>query len=136
MCTKAHTNKIIMLTKRDLILHYKVYSWGSALNLFPFTFDRFGQMRHENSIWRRIWFIFWELLYISQILFMTLRTIHYIGFTETEHLDWDYVPLMLIQVIGYGTVYSFPYIIFNKGQELNVKVYNEILKIRGKWKTF
>ena len=55
------------------------------------------------------------------------------GFSETdESLDSDFVPMMLILSAGYLTIDLIAYLTFDLDRELNMKIYNEVLKLRGK----
>ena len=127
-----------MLTKRDLRWAYKLLTFYSGLLIIPVKFKPFilgegeGQMRSEkSSIWRRIGFKIVQILTTCHFLFMSFRTLDYINETDVDG-NLDFVPIMLILTVGYVTVEVIAYLIFVSGLELNSKVYNESLKIRGK----
>ena len=54
------------------------------------------------------------------------------GTNADGDLDWDLVPIMLILSTSYVTIEIIGYLIFDFGRELNTKIYNESLKLRGK----
>ena len=79
-----------------------------------------------------------------QSLFISIRTLEYLrygdaGFfgeasddDEELDLDWDFVPIMLNYTLNYLIVDVNVYFIFDAGRELNTKVFNEFIKLRGK----
>ena len=89
-------------------------------------------METESSIWRRVGFKIVQALMTCHTFCMSFRTLKYMSGTGSSgNLDWDLVPLMLIFTTGYITVDEVGYLVFNFGLELNTKVYNESLKLRG-----
>ena len=98
----------------------------------------------EISIWRRIGFKVTQILFTGQAMFISFRTLEYMkygdaGFfgeklddEEDVDLDWDFVPMMLIATLCYLTADVNVYLIFDAGRELNRKVFNEIVRLRGK----
>ena len=92
-----------MLVQKDLKWNYKTFNFQSALGLFPVTFKPVllgGEMEsEESSIWRRIAFKSWQILFASESLFISVRTLDYVTggvfFGGDGELDWDIVPLML-----------------------------------------
>ena len=144
-----------MLTKRDLRWTQKFFSFYSKLMWIPVTFKPVmmmsggggGQMETGRiSIWRRIGFKLTQLLVTCQTLFISLRTLEYViggdagsfgeGSADEDgdelELDWDIVPIILCFTIGYHTGNVLAYSIFDAQRELNTKVFNEFIKLRGK----
>ena len=147
-----------MLTKRDLRLTQAFFSLHSKLMWIPFTFKPVmlggdgGQMENGRiPIRRRIGFKMTQLLVTCQGLFVSYRTLEYMtcgdeGFfgegqgrsddEKGEHLNWDFVPIMLIGTSYYLTLDAVPYLIFDLGRQLNSKIVNEFIKLRGKTNQF
>ena len=86
-----------------------------------------------------------QLWLICQTLFLSVRTLEYVKFGEagffgersTEDdeeldLDWDIVPIMLIFDSYFLTVDVIAYLMFDAARELNTKIFNEFVKLRGK----
>jgi hypothetical protein len=120
-----------MLTRLDLKWNYATFSVLSNLNLIPVIFNGLtGQMENQKSVWKKIQFKLWQLLFLSQTIFMTIRTGRSAFFTGYQSV-WDFTPIMVIFCTGYITTFSMFYTMFDSGRDLNMKVYNEILKIRG-----
>ena len=139
-----------MLTKEDLKWTYKCLSLYSKLGIIPVTFkpagilgEGAGEMRTgEVSIWKRVGFKLTQTLFTSQTLFISFRTLEYVtqgvfledGGQQDTDLDWDLVPMLLIFTDGYLTFDVTTHFIFDFGRQLNAKIYNEILKLRGESK--
>ena len=131
-----------MLTKGDLRWNDKVFSLYSDLMLLPVTFrpdsmwEGAGEMRTEkSSIWRRIAFKFFQIVVNCDTFFMAFRILEcMMGGDERDDadLDWDLLPMMIIFFSGYLTVDVNTYFIFDSGRQLNIKIYNELRKLRGK----
>ena len=134
-----------MLTKEDLKWTQKFLWLYSKLGIIPVTFkpailgEGAGEMRSGTpSIGRRIQFKLTQILFTCLTIFISFRTLDYATdgvFTEDddeeENLDWDLVP-MLIFSVGYLTDNVLNHLVFESGREVNTKVHNEILKLRGK----
>ena len=93
-----------MLTELDLRWNYKTFNFQSALGLFPVKLKPVllgGEMEsEESSVWRRIRFKSWQILFASESLFISVRTLDYVTggrflFGGDGELDWDIVPLMV-----------------------------------------
>ena len=139
-----------MLTKRDLRWTQKLFSVYSKLMLVPVTFKPImlvwggGQIESgEITISRKIGFKIAQILFACQTFFLFYRTLEYVivgdgGFFSEEsdkenvNFDWDFFPVMLIWTAGYVTWGTAPYFIFESVRELNIKVFNETIKLRGK----
>ena len=141
-----------MLTKRDLRWTWLAFWLYSKMLLMPVTFKPVmlggdgGQMESGEISWRRtIGFKMTQILYTCQALFCLFRTLEYMkwgegGFfgtgsndeEEDVDLDWDFVPIMLIFTITYFTFLIPGYLVWNVGAELNTKVFNELIRLRGK----
>ena len=120
-----------MLTRLDLKWNYLAFSLLSKLNLIPVNFNELtGQMENQKSIWKKIQFKLWQLLFLSQTIFMSIRTGQSAFFAGGQS-DWDFTPIMVISCTAYIAAFSTIYTMFDSGRDLNIKVYNEILKIRG-----
>jgi len=120
-----------MLTRLDLKWNYSTFSFLSKINLIPVIFNELtGQMETQKSIWRKIQFKLWQLLFLSQTIFVTIRTGRS-AFFAGDQSDWDFTPIMIILCSVYIGIFSMIYTMFDSGRDLNIKVYNEILKIRG-----
>ena len=135
-----------MLTKRDLRWTQKFFDLYSNLMLIPVTFQPVmlggggGLMESGKiSIWRRIGFKMSQLLFTCQTLFVFIRTFEYVKYGDagffgrgSGHLNWDFVPVMIIGSVAYLVYDVIGHLIFDVGRELNKKVFNEIFKLRGK----
>ena len=93
------------------------------------------------SISRRIGFKMTQLLVYGHALFVLIRTLEYMtcgdaGFfgEGSGDLDADIVALMLIQTLFYVIVDINLYFVWDAHRELNTKVFNEIVRLRGKSK--
>ena len=133
-----------MLTKEDLKWTYKLQSIYSKLMIFPVTFrpnivggEGPGQMDSETPIWKRVGFKIVQILVFAHTFFISFRTLEYMsgngssGLDLDKNLDWDLVPMMLIFTATFVTMNINNYLIFDVGREVNAKVYNETLKLRG-----
>ena len=133
-----------MLTQKDLRWNYKSFSLYSKLNLLPFTFKpnfllgRPQQMECEgSSIWRESVFKLIQVLFTAQTCFISFRTAQNASGDDKEaDLDWDFIPMMLHYMACYLAFDLIAYFVFDVGRELNSKVYNENLKLRGKNRHF
>ena len=133
-------SEIAMLTSEDLSWSYKSFSLSSKLNLFPVTFRPVllgGQMETgQVSTWKKIGFKFYQMIFTCRMIFISFRTLQYMtgfGFSgEETNLNWDFVPILLIFTAAFVTGNFIAYFIFDVGRELNVKLYNELIKLRGK----
>jgi len=143
-----------MLTKKDLKWTNLFLSIYSKLGIIPATFKPdvlgkgAGQMQSGKiSIRKRITFKLAQMLLTGHSVFILFRTLEYatggglVGGKygekeeeEDEVLDWDLVPMMLIFTNSFLTMDVTTHLIFNYARQLNVKVYNEILKLRGTFK--
>ena len=131
-----------MLTQKDLRWNYKSFSLYSKLNLLPFTFKpnfllgRPQQMECEgSSIWRESVFKLIQVLFTAQACFISFRTAQNAsGDDKKADLDWDFVPIMLILSAAHLNINLLAYFTFDGAPELNTKIYNEILKLRGKFR--
>ena len=96
----------------------------------------------EISIGRRVGFKLFQMMFTCQTVFISYRTLDYAtagtmtmetedGTGDDDDLDWDIVPMMLIFTACYLVTDILIHLIFDVGRELNSKVYNEILKLRG-----
>ena len=138
-----------MLTKLDLKWTCKLFSLYTKLGIIPVTFkpltvgEGSGQMRNEvSSIWRRIGFKIIQILIASHISFISFRTLEYTktgrGSSGTNAagnpigLDLDLVPMMVVVLAIFATAEVISYLIFDAAQQLNIQVYNQSLKLRGK----
>ena len=132
-----------MLTKKDLKWVTKSFLIYSKLMRIPVTFgdailgEGAGKMRSEkSSIWRRIGFKIIQTLITFHTFFSLFRTLEYMsgssGLDMKGNLDWDLVPCAVIFSGGYVICDVIGYLTFDSGRELNTKVYNESLKLRGK----
>ena len=125
------------------------FSLYSKLMWIPFTFTPVmlggggGQIESGTiSIWRKIGFKMTQILFACQALFVAFRTLEYMrwgdaGFfgeesKENVNLNWDFVPIMVIFATGFMTYDVNAYFIFDVGRELNRKVFNEFIRLRGK----
>ena len=87
----------------------------------------------EISIRRQIGFKIIQILAFCQTLFVFIRTLEYVKYGDgSGDLDWDIVPVMLIATVVYFIVHFNVYCIFDAGQDLTMKVYNEIIRLHGK----
>ena len=141
------------MTKHDLRWTRWFFSLYSKLMWIPVTFKPVmlggdgGQMETgEISIRRRIGFKMTQLVFTCQTLFMTIRTLEYVtygdaGFFGQEpghdvklklKLDWDLVPAMLVGTSAYLNANVMTYLMFDAQRELNRKVFNEFIRLRGK----
>jgi len=123
-----------MLSRWDLRWVYRSFNLSSALHLFPVMFEPSlipgGKMEcGEISMGKGIGFKFHQLIFTCQMLFISSRTLQYTS-AETE-FDWDFVPIMLIFTGGFWTMNSMAHTMFKSCWGLTVKMYNEILKLRG-----
>ena len=95
------------------------------------------------SVSRRIGFKMTQLLVYGHALFVSIRTLEYMtcgdgGFFEERSdgeglaLNWDIVPMMLIGTLFYVIVDINLYFVLDARRELNTKVFNEIVRLRGK----
>ena len=89
-----------------------------------------------------------QILFTCQTLFISIRTLEYVrwgdaGFFGEEptdvvnvdvDLNWDHVPIMLIWTEAYLVLDASASLIFDAAWELNRKVFNELIKLRGKIK--
>ena len=140
-----------MLTKEDLKWTTKCLSLYSKLGIIPVTFkpatlgEGAGEMRSGKiSTFKIIRFKLIQILFTCHALFMSFRTLDYatggiFGNKDGEEeeakvLDWDLVPMMLLFTDGYITIDVTTHFMLDSARQLNVKVYNEILKFRGKYK--
>ena len=131
--------KAKMLTKEDLKWTQKFLCLYSKLGIIPVTFKPtiLGEGAEEMrigkiSIVRRIQFKLSQILFTCQTLFISFRTLDYATGGEKKELDWDLVPMMLIFSATYLIFDVLNHMIFDSNRELNTKVHNEILKLRGK----
>jgi len=127
-----------MLTQKDLRWNYQSFSFYSKLNLLPVTFKPnflLGgprQMECEgSSIWREIGFKLIQIMFTAQTCFISFRTAQNAS-GEDKEADWDFVPIMLILSASHLNINFLTYFTFDCFSELNTKIYNEILKLRGK----
>ena len=119
-----------MLTRHDLRLTYKIFQVGSALNIFPVTFDPVtGQMKSQESRLRRFIFKIWQTLGFSHISYIILRTVQAGYFSESTYSD--VIPLMITLCTAFSGIFIYTNFIFVTRAQENVKVYNELLRIRG-----
>ena len=72
-----------------------------------------------------------QVLITCHTFFFSFRTLEYTSWKDGNNLDWDLVPIMLMFIIGYAPFQVIAYLIFDSGREINTKVYNESLKLRG-----
>ena len=97
----------------------------------------------EISIWRKIGFKVTQAMVTCQVLFVSLRTLEYVrwgdaGFFGDESkdvnvdLNWDFVPVMLIATESYLIWNTIFFLVFDAGRELNRKIFNEFIRLRGK----
>ena len=132
-----------MLTKKDLRWNYTAFSLYSKLNLIPVKFiPNFllggpRQMDSEaSSLWRKMAFKLIQILYTAHTIFMSFRSVQCAVSERKEEtgaeLNSEFVPIMLILSFGYFTFDLFLHFTFGSGRALNSKIYNEILKLRGK----
>ena len=137
-----------MLTKRDLRWTFGFFTLYSKLMWIPVTFKPVmlggdgAQIESEKiSIWRRIGFKMAQILIACQTLFISIRTLEYVsvgdrGFFGEEsvdvdvNLDWDFVPFIITQ--SFLTANAIANLVFVAGRELNGKVFNEFIRLRGK----
>ena len=79
-------------------------------------------------------------MFMCQTLFISYRTLEYVrcgdtgffGEDENGDLDWDFVPIMLCFTAYYLISDTIAYLLFDVGRELNRKVFNEFINLRGK----
>ena len=122
--------KLRMLTRHDLRWSYKIFQVGSALNIFPVTFDPVtGRMKSQKSGLRRFIFRIWQTVGLSHIFYIVLRTVQTGLSSETKYRD--FTPLMLTLCVIFTGFFLYTDFMFLKRVEENVKVYNELLRIRG-----
>ena len=139
----------IMLTKRDLRWTTKFFSIYSKLMIIPFTFTPVmlggggGQIESGPiSCWRKIGFKMTQILVVCQTVFISVRTLEYMkygdaGFfgeepTEDLDLNWDFVPMLLSTSLYFLALNAIASLVFDVSRELNRKVFNELIRLRGK----
>ena len=126
--TKIHK----MLTRQDLRWSCKIFQIGSTLNIFPVTFDPVtGQMKSQKSGLRRFIFRIWQAVGLSHIFYIVLLTIQTGLSSETKYRD--FTPLMLTMCVTFIGMFLHTNFMFLDTVEENVKVYNELLRIRGEF---
>ena len=119
-----------MLTRHDLRWTYKIFQIGSALNVFPVTFEPVtGQMKSQDSGLKKCIFKIWQTLGFCHIFYLTLRTIYTGHFSGSTYRD--FLSLMIILCVTFLGIFRYTDFIFVTRIEANVKVYNELLRIRG-----
>ena len=93
----------------------------------------------EVSTWKKICFKFYQMIFTCRMIFISFRTLQYMtgfGFSgEETDLNWDFVPILLIFTAAFVTGNFIAYYMFDVGRELNIKLYNEIMKLRGEFQS-
>ena len=119
-----------MLTKRDLRVNYFFFKLASVLNLIPVTFDPLtGRMRAQSSSIRKFIFKCWQALGLYTFTFLFSRTFYSLTYTN---LSLDFIPVMGIGSTAFCCAFLAAHFMFDTNLEENIKVYNEIMRIRGK----
>ena len=127
-----------MLTPNNLRWNYQSFSLYSKLNLIPVRFIQnflLGGSRpmdsQGSSVWKRIGFKLVQVSFLSQTLFVSIRT--GLGAHGSGHEDdGAFVPIMIIMTGAYLSMCFITFFTFDSERALNTKIYNEILKLRGK----
>ena len=134
-----------MLTKRDLGWNYGTFFLVSRLNLIPMIFERNAtrtglenEMRGQKSTWRKLMFHAWQTLFLSHCLYVDFRAAQFAaksfsGDSGDLQKDLDLVPLTMIMAVGFIALFLISFFVLGRGRDLSVKLYNEVLKIRGKF---
>ena len=124
-----------MLTRQDLRWNYMVLNLASKLNIFPVSFDRVtGRMRIQRSKYRKILFRVWVALGFAHSFYLTMKTVQAGVFSKTSY--GDFFPMMVMLSFGILCTTLFAHLLFISRPGENVKVYNEILGIRGTYTKF
>ena len=119
-----------MLTRHDLRWNYKTFQVGSALNIFPVTFDPVtGQMKIQESGWRNFIFKIIQTLQLFHVSYIILRIVQTRYSSGNSYSD--VIPLMFIMYILLMGMFLYINFTFVTRAEENAKVYNELLRILG-----
>ena len=86
-----------------------------------------------------------QILAICQALFISARTLEYVSWGDAGFLgegskdmnvdmdlNWDFVPILLILMEAYLIFDAIASLLFDVGRELNRKIFNEFIRLRGK----
>ena len=120
-----------MLTREDLRWNFHLFSFASAVNVIPVSFHPLsGQMICERSMLRKFGFKFWQFLAFSQTIWILKGGLE--SLMSAQGSGRDKIPIMLLMAVGFGAMTTITFCIFDKGRELNCKLFNEIQRIRGK----
>ena len=121
-----------MLSREDLSWNYGVFKASSALNIFPVRFNQLtGEMEldGERSTLREFLFKVLYLIEFGYLINLTWKSVRSKFFSDNSYAD--FTPFMFMIAVTYFAVWVIVYLAFMKGLSKNIRVYNEILKIRG-----
>ena len=126
-----------MLSRQDVQLTEASLNLASSLRIIPVTFDpssgRMRKLEGENSWKRELMFKFWCQLAVSHVLYMSFRLMNFVLFPENGKLSWDFIPIMITATVGIYCIIFTTLALFRTSLQENIKLYNETIRIRGKY---
>ena len=122
-----------MMEHGDSRLTDSAFVFASTLRIIPVTFDgKTGRMRKaegKNGRQREFLYKVWSILGSLHILYMSLRLLN--SFIYLKDVSWDFVLVIMTLTEGYCSVSVISFILFQTSLEENIKVFNEIINLRG-----
>ena len=124
-----------MLRTRHLYLNRLIFYLLAKLCIIPVTFDPLtGHMKSTESFLTKLTFKGWQTFFFchsNYIKFRTIQAVYEFNHDEESVGGWEFIPIMLIGIVTFDYSLCMSYFMFDKGRDVVVKIYNEILGILG-----
>ena len=91
-------------------------------------------MKSTESLMTKIIFKGWQTVFFchsNYIKFRAIQAVYEFNHDEESAGGWEFIPMMLIGTVAFDYAFFLSYFLFDKGRDVTVKIYNEILRILG-----